>query len=109
MQKSIRGLQRTGSLSLQYLTNRDPDIQFINTSFRLNSTFAENMLDVVSENLKLKYLKVSKKSSDIPFKVIENESRERWRRIIYYLLNIPRQNLSQTEDEYFKAFHGPLL
>jgi hypothetical protein len=26
LQKSMRGLQRTGSLSLQYLTNRDPDI-----------------------------------------------------------------------------------
>ena len=67
------------------------------------------MLDVMSENLKLKYMTTAKKKCDVEFTVIESESRERWRRIIYYLLNIPSQGMSQNEEEYFKGIHGSLL
>ena len=52
------------------------------------------MLDVMSENLKLKYMTTAKKKCDVEFSVIETESRDRWRRIIYYLLNIPNQGMN---------------
>ena len=52
------------------------------------------MLDVMSENLKLKYMTTAKKKCDVELSVIETESRDRWRRIIYYLLNIPNQGMN---------------
>ena len=67
------------------------------------------MLDVMSENLKLKFMTVTKKRSDVDFSMIEAESKNRWRRIIYYLLNIPTFGANHTEEEYFKSIHGPLL
>ena len=67
------------------------------------------MLNVMSENMKLKYLSAYEKKGDFDFNQIEADSKDRWRRIIYYLLNIPIQGASQNEEEYFKSTHGPLL
>ena len=50
------------------------------------------MLEMMSENLQLRYVRA--KSSDRPSNLtaIENESKERWKHLIYYLLNIEGYN-----------------
>jgi hypothetical protein len=64
---------------------------------------------VITENIKLKFMSVTKAKSEVDFASIEGDSKERWRRIIFFLLNIPCQNMSHGDEEHFKATYGSLL
>ena len=50
------------------------------------------MLEMMSENLQLRYVQAQLHKKPKDQNSIENESKERWKHLIYYLLNIEGYN-----------------
>ena len=78
-----------------HLNRRDHDQDFANKAFALKPTFQKNMLEMMSENLQLSFVKPRKNDGKSDFKEIEAKALDRWRGIICFLLNID----SMKEDE----------
>ena len=68
-------------------------------AFRLKKQFAQNLLQMMSENLELRFVvpdKQIKKAKDLAR--MDAESRGRWKRLIYYLLNINMEVASYDSE-----------
>lgn len=86
----------------------DAEVEFGNKQFRLNALFQHQMLQIIASDMQLNFLQpvVSKKEHSAKkvekvaqtFERIERESQERWRRIIYFLLNIEGPELASVDD-----------
>lgn len=69
-------------------TMGDPESEFMNKMFKLEPSFQSNLLEMLEENFTLQFITPSKGRSKSDFNEIEQDSTERWQRLIYFLLNI---------------------
>ena len=67
---------------------RDPETDYLRKSFALKETFRQNLLEMMSENLQLSFVQATKACKQKESIRIEQESKERWKWLIYFLLNI---------------------
>ena len=89
------------------LIQMNPEAQYMEKSFMLNRMYQQNMLEIMSENLQLQFLQKEKACKSQRQNKIENESKERWLRLIYFLLNIEWKN--HQNDEQLKHYFAKLL
>ena len=82
---------RTGRPRLMHqlsLIPRDPETDYMNKSFRLNAVFQKNLLEMMSENLELRFVIPAKSVKQTQQVRYDADSKERWKRLIHFLLNI---------------------
>jgi len=87
-------------------TMGDPESEFMNKIFKLEPSFQSNLLEMLEENFTLQFITPSKGRSKSDFNEIEQDSTERWQRLIYFLLNIDQ---GLYEDDQFKQTYSELL
>jgi hypothetical protein len=69
-------------------TISDPENEFLNKCFKLDSTFQRNLLEMLESNFTLQFISPCKGRGKSDFSKIELDSQDRWQRLIYFLLNI---------------------